>query len=251
MSHVLFYLPGIIHAIPIGGALVDIGAGPTIYVPLIFRHRVDRIYSADYASINRHRLIQWWTNDGSSFDWTAICKWLAKIEDNERETPVDMQRYAREKMGAIVAVDVLNDRMIFDPSLTHPTGAQLPNQFDVIVTIFCLEYATETTAEYRRAVRNALRLLKPGGYLVQGGVLNARQYSFGGKRFRCHCLSERELVECLRENDMHIDRHQPPHHFRLIIRDDTFVLCSRKHCASEKEEEKLPAPPTSVLAEYI
>ena len=35
---------------------------------------------------------------------------------------------------------------------------------------------------------------------VQGGVLNAKEYSFGGKRFRCHTLTKQQLISALKVN---------------------------------------------------
>lgn len=74
----------------------------------------------------------------------------------------------------------------------------VPKQFDVVTSIFCLEYASETKNEYKRAVKNAIKLIKPGGYLVQGGVLHADEYCFAGVRFKCHFLTREEVVETLK-----------------------------------------------------
>lgn len=62
----------------------------------------------------------------------------------------------------------------------------------------CFRYATETLDEYKQAVKNASTLIKNGGYLVQGGVLEAEEYSFGGKRFKCHYLTRHQLLETLK-----------------------------------------------------
>jgi len=77
-------------------------------------------------------------------------------------------------------------------------GAEAPEQFDVVVTIFCLEYSCENLQDYQRAVRGAVQLIKPGGYLIYGGIMNASDYGFAGRRFSCHYLIEQELMDTLR-----------------------------------------------------
>ena len=105
-----------------------------------------------------------------------------------------------------------------------PDGAIVPDLFDILVCIFCLEYASETLEQYRKAVGNALKLLKPGGYLVQGGVMMKHGYSCGGRRFRCHFLIESDLMQCLAENGMETDGE----HFRMISHINVFLLVTRK-----------------------
>lgn len=42
----------------------------------------------------------------------------------------------------------------------------IPQQFHVVVSIFCLEYSSENLEGYRHAVRNAVNLIEPNGFLV-------------------------------------------------------------------------------------
>jgi 2-polyprenyl-3-methyl-5-hydroxy-6-metoxy-1,4-benzoquinol methylase len=77
-------------------------------------------------------------------------------------------------------------------------GAESPEQFDVVVTIFCLEYSCENLHDYQRAVRGAVQLIKPGGYLIYGGIMNASDYGFAGRRFSCHYLIKQELIDTLK-----------------------------------------------------
>ncbi|VDN23500.1 unnamed protein product [Cylicostephanus goldi] len=65
--------------------------------------------------------------------------------------------------------------------LTSPSvevSRRLQNNFDVIVTIFCVEYCCNTLQEYRSAIRNIADQVKPGGmyrlYRVQNTPLIQR-----------------------------------------------------------------------------
>jgi hypothetical protein len=116
-----------------------------------------------------------------------------------------MQELARSKMRGIVSVNVHKENVIQEIYYQHPEyKKEIPKQFDVVTTVFCLEYASETLEEYQTAVKNATNLIKNGGYLIQGGVLNADEYSFGGKRFRSHHLTKKQLLNCLKVIDLFV-----------------------------------------------
>lgn len=44
-------------------------------------------------------------------------------------------------------------------------------EFDIVTTFFCLEYSCLKEEEYRRALENVWRVIRPGGYLLMGGVM--------------------------------------------------------------------------------
>lgn len=208
--------------------MLDLGAGPTVYVPMVFRQRVDEIYTSDFAPANRAELRRWWQDEPGQFDWSAVCAWISGIETTDQgHSRRAIEQATRAKIRAVLAIDVHNDESVVDRSLTFPPEAIVPQQFDIIATVFCLEYASETSEQYGKAVRNALKLLKPGGYLIQGGVLHAKNYSFAGHRWRCHFLRETELRQRLAENGMETSGDG----FKLICREEIFVLVSRKKTA--------------------
>ena len=54
MTIILFFLPGILYRLPprLGTAL-DLGAGPTVYMQLALRNRVDNFWTSDFAEASR------------------------------------------------------------------------------------------------------------------------------------------------------------------------------------------------------
>ncbi|KIH57285.1 hypothetical protein ANCDUO_08242 [Ancylostoma duodenale] len=50
-----------------------------------------------------------------------------------------------------------------NPSVEAPLALQ--RNFDVVVSIFCVEYCCKSLDEYRRAIRNIAEQIKPGGML--------------------------------------------------------------------------------------
>ena len=79
-----------------------------------------------------------------------------------------MQELARSKIRGILSVNVHDDNVVQNIYYQHPEYTEkVPKQFDVVATVFCLEYASETLKEYENAVKNATSLIKNGGYLVE------------------------------------------------------------------------------------
>uniref|UniRef100_A0A7E4W558 NNMT/PNMT/TEMT family protein n=1 Tax=Panagrellus redivivus TaxID=6233 RepID=A0A7E4W558_PANRE len=225
MQVVLFFLPGVLYRLPNSiENVLDLGAGPTVYIPIAMRNRAQNIFTSDYAEANR-KTLQSWIENKSDFDWGNVCKWILNIEAST-ETPEKMQADARSKMRGILEVNVHKEPVVQNIFYKVDKSYEVPKQFDVITTVFCLEYASETLEEYARAVKGAISLIKPGGYLVQGGVLHANEYSFGGKRFRCHYLTQQNLVKNLKDNGMCTEDKN--NNFKLIIHEEIFILVSKK-----------------------
>ncbi|KAK0420751.1 hypothetical protein QR680_014863 [Steinernema hermaphroditum] len=225
MTLVLFFLPGILYRLPDKiDNILDLGAGPTVYIPIAFRHRADAIYTSDYALANRTTLTEWIQAKKDSFDWTNVCKWIQSIEAS-RESSEAMQQLARSKMRAVLEVNVHKPDVV--QGVHFSTSAEpVPKQFHVVSTVFCLEYASETLDQYEMAVASAVSLIRPGGYLLQGGVLHATEYSFGNRRFRCFTLTQEVLLATLEKNGMCVDSKSSG--FKIIHNDDIFILVSQK-----------------------
>uniref|UniRef100_A0A7I4YG48 Methyltransferase domain containing protein n=2 Tax=Haemonchus contortus TaxID=6289 RepID=A0A7I4YG48_HAECO len=223
MQVVLFFLPGMIYRLPptITTAL-DLGAGPTVYLPIVLRQRALEIFTSDYAKLNRD-VLQSWIEDKSVFDWSNVCKWIANIEASE-ESPSVMQQEAREKVKAVLEVDVQKSPVIQKVHWQRE-GSNIPEKFQLVSTVFCLEYSCETLEGYRQAVRGACSLIEDGGYLLQGGVTDATTYNFGGKVFKCHRLQRSHIEDSLKENGMAITSEDG---YKFITHDDIFLLISKK-----------------------
>ncbi|CAG9532655.1 unnamed protein product [Cercopithifilaria johnstoni] len=224
MHTILFFLPGILYWIPEKiRTLLDLGAGPTVYVPIIFRKHAKHIYSADCAE-NSCDMVKNWAENKSSFEWTEVCKWIACIE-NSNEAPAVMEQNARSRFKAVLRADLHAEPIIKCVHYKCSDNDNTPQQFHVVVSIFCLEYSSENLEGYRHAVRNAVSLIEPNGFLIQGGVLQANDYYFGSKRYRCHYLTKEQVIESLRENNMAVEKDG---NFKWFEFDDVFLLITKK-----------------------
>ncbi|CAI2348568.1 unnamed protein product [Caenorhabditis sp. 36 PRJEB53466] len=224
MQIVLFFLPGILYRLPQKvRTVLDLGAGPTVYLPIALRDRAENIFTSDYAPANRDTLISWIENR-SEFDWNNVCKWIANIEAS-METGVQMQQKTRNLMRAVLDVNVHESPVVQSAVWKRSEDVLVPQKFQVVSTVFCLEYSCETLEAYFRAVRGACSLIEDGGFLIQGGVLDATTYNFGGKTFRCHRLKQSHITESLKANNMSTTAEQG---YKFITHDDIFLLVSKK-----------------------
>uniref|UniRef100_A0A5S6R4Q2 Methyltransferase type 11 domain-containing protein n=1 Tax=Trichuris muris TaxID=70415 RepID=A0A5S6R4Q2_TRIMR len=79
MTMVLSLLPTIAARLPHCQRLLDIGSGPTVHVPVVFRKKVDEIYLSDYLPQNRE-LLRKWLRNGEPFDWSEIVEAKTKVQ---------------------------------------------------------------------------------------------------------------------------------------------------------------------------
>lgn len=199
MKLVLSQLPSVAERVcrdlrPGCGRLLDVGSGPTIHVACAFRNKMDEIYLSDYLAQNREELTRWMRGEGK-FDWTNIVTFLS-IMEGQAEERHRMEDAARMKVAGILPCD------IFQP---HVVPESIRADFDVVTTFFCIEYATVDSEEYRKAIRNVVGLLKPGGYLVMGGVMNSTWCSFGAVKYSCFTLTEQVMFSALNEAGIDVD----------------------------------------------
>lgn len=224
MQIVLFFLPGILYRLPQKvRSVLDLGAGPTVYLPISLRDRAENIYTSDYAPANRDTLVSWIENR-SDFNWDNVCSWISNIEAS-METGKQMQEKTRQLMRAVLDVNVHETPVVQSIVWKANESIEIPEKFQVVSTVFCLEYSCETLDGYFRAVRNACSLIEDGGFLIQGGVLDATTYNFGGKTFRCHRLKQTHILESLKANGMATTAEQG---YKFITHDDIFLLVSKK-----------------------
>lgn len=218
---ILCFLPNIAARLPKVKRFLDVGSGPTIFMAVGFREKANEIYLSDYADQNRQQLINWLKSDNESdetpFDWAPICKAIAKLEVIDSDNWRRLELEAKDKVRGILFCDVHRDNV-----LGHNLDLA-SEKFDIVSSVFCLEYASKNSHEYRRAMTNVCGLLKPGGWLILGGAFEESFYTLGKKRFRCHYLTQGELFEALREAGILVDDSS----FAFYCHDDAFVVVGK------------------------
>lgn len=146
MRIILHYMPNCVERVPRGGCMLDVGSGPTVHMAFCFRNRVSEIYLSDYNEANRQELNRWWQHQ-STFDWSDVTKWIAQnegIPDKWHE----IEEQARSKLRGVLPCNVFNQNVIDSPVQLAP--------FDLVTSIFCIEFASFTSDEYHQVQKNTL-----------------------------------------------------------------------------------------------
>uniref|UniRef100_A0A915DJ40 Uncharacterized protein n=1 Tax=Ditylenchus dipsaci TaxID=166011 RepID=A0A915DJ40_9BILA len=229
MQMVLFFLPNIVARFPPTPSLLDFGAGPTVHVAVCFRNTVEEIYLADYLPQNRKELTKW-LEGKSDFDWTSTLKIIAGREGLGWDKLVEMELLAKSKTKGIFHCDCHVDPAIKVPNKLFRTS------FEIITSFFTLEYCCNTLNEYREAIRRVVHHIRPGGWLIMGGILEEHWCAFGGRKFKCLFITHEFVVDCLRSAGLKVDEERgsspnndpsgPSTIFYEI--NGMFIICCRK-----------------------
>ena len=175
--------------------MLDVGAGPTIYVALCFRETFEKIYLADYVEQNLDEL-RVWADGQSTFDWSGVIRSVTRSEgmlpvNQALIEQIDCETQRKVKAGGILHCDVHESGVLSDPGTA-------PATFDVVVSIFCLESACNNYESYCRAMRNIIALVTPGGRFILGSVIEDDMYQFGRcNRFELLYLTEEEIMTAM------------------------------------------------------
>uniref|UniRef100_A0A914DM78 Uncharacterized protein n=1 Tax=Acrobeloides nanus TaxID=290746 RepID=A0A914DM78_9BILA len=217
MQMVLTFLPHIVARLPPQKTLLDFGAGPTIHVAVCFRNLVEHIYLADYLPQNREELCRW-KSCQSTFDWSSPLKMIATHEGKNWTNLKKLEVETREKVSKILYCNAFENPAVQGPE--HVVAS-----FDIVNTIFTLEYCCNTLEEYQKAVKNVIDLVKPGGYFIMGGILEETWCSFGGRKFKCLYITKEFIFGCFRDAGLLVDEDKLCRYLEI---NGMFMICARK-----------------------
>jgi len=170
--------------------LLDFGGGPTIYPLIAAVNKVQEIHVYDHLEANLYEIQKWLCGEASAFDWRAFVSMTLDLEKGRPCSATEIiQREAaiRTRVTRIGLCDAHRD----------PPIAGIRHKYDVIVTNFCAESATDDWRQWYQFMRNITSLLKPGGKLVLSALKEATCYSVGSKIFPAVNISVGDLTYVL------------------------------------------------------
>ncbi|XP_077985629.1 indolethylamine N-methyltransferase-like isoform X1 [Glandiceps talaboti] len=171
-----------------GDRLIDIGTGPCIYSFISSCTKFKEIIATDYVEGNRNALKRWLNNEPGCFDW----KWFI-----ERVCQLEGHRNIEEREQKIR--ETVKDVIYCDVHRPNPIGTgPVMEQYDCVITCFCLECAASSKEEYITCLKNVASLLKSGGTFVQS-VAPMRFYLVGDKRFSAFFADEEFIKSALEQ----------------------------------------------------
>ncbi|XP_034995526.1 nicotinamide N-methyltransferase-like [Zootoca vivipara] len=188
----IFYLKNLHQAFILddikGDTLIDIGSGPTIHQFLSACESFREIVATDYCDQNREELQRWLRKDPGAFDWSPVVKYVCELEGN-REKWEEKEEKVRRAIKQVLKCDVTQ---------ASPLGPVVLPLADCLLSSFCLESACKDLPTYRSALKNISSLVKPGGHLVLGTILEETYYKVGQRPFSCLYLDQASVEEALK-----------------------------------------------------
>ncbi|XP_056398438.1 indolethylamine N-methyltransferase-like [Hyla sarda] len=118
-------------------------------------------------------LKRWLDTRTGAFDWGHITKIHVEIEGKSAQMQ-DKEGKVREAAQHVAKCN-LEKENIMDPIVLPPA--------DCIISVALLETISKDQDDYRRYLRKFSQLLKPGGHLLQIGLLDMTYYTVGEDKF--------------------------------------------------------------------
>ena len=190
-AFLLEFLHATYYKFPIGGNLIEIGGGPTLYQLISASEVVESITFAEFHPDNLKVLKDWLKNNDSAFDWSPFLEYVKNLEGINS---IDiLEKRMRKKITRVIPCDLFNE---------NPTSKS--EKFDIISMNFCAESITNTKEDFEKVMKNCLSLLKDGGYLIMTALKGANYYRVGQKNFPAYAITEDYLLNFLEKRNFSI-----------------------------------------------
>ena len=160
--------------------ILDVGAGPSIVYAIIAAPYASEIVLSDYVEGNRKAIQQWVDKDPQAHDWTPYLKHIVVDIEGGEEKDIPPREEKLHSSIKVTSCDVARDPVL-------PT--EYMRQYDMVLSMLCLECACSTRDDYVPMLRRLSQLLKPNGTLVLFHTerIDSQQpvrYCIGGKWFK-------------------------------------------------------------------
>ncbi|XP_064473849.1 indolethylamine N-methyltransferase-like [Ornithodoros turicata] len=184
-----------------GGTFLDFGCGPTPFSVYTVAKKFHEVAMCEFLEQNRRALQKWVDKDADALDWSFLAESQAKLEgySDIKAGASEVEDRTRKAIKHIIPCDA------FDMS-AMPEEHRVP--YDVLFTCLCFESAAVDLDGYNKVVSNVAELIKPGGDIVQCGVLGCNGYTVGKTVFDAMRLTEDIVKTALKTVGFEINRWQ-------------------------------------------
>ena len=87
----------------------------------------------------------------------------------------------------------------------NPLDPETMGQFDAVSTSLAMESGSKSLEQYKRAMKNIVSLVAPGGYIIIYTVFKNSCYAVGEEIFSCFPVTREEMIESLKETELRIE----------------------------------------------
>lgn len=186
-SALLQFFANAYKAIPYNSVLLDFGGGPTIYPLIGAANKVKEIHFCDYLPANLSEVLKWLRRKKVAFNWQPFVSATLELENGRPCTANDIAKREEQIRTRITRLSRCDARL--DPPLHSPF-----QKYDVVVSNFCAESATDDRQQWRIFMRNIASLVRPGGKFIICALKGAHSYLVGRKVFPAVNINEADLA---------------------------------------------------------
>lgn len=173
------------------------GVGPTLHHVFPFALKARSIDLCDVLPANLAEVRRWLDAAPGAHDWRPFIRWALACEGGLALGQVTEKAIAtcEEMTRARVARLLPADLREVSPLGSAPDAEA--SAYDVVVSAFCADSATDNLATWEVYVGRIAKLVRPGGTLVLAALRRSRSYRVGGRLFPSANVDEEDLRRAL------------------------------------------------------
>lgn len=171
-------------ALPYCQSLVEVGGGPTIYQLISAVKKVNFIFFSELAQSNREE-IRNFLEDKNPFDWDIFIDYVLELEEGSDDDKDKRKNEIRSKVKILAPCDIRN---------AHPLSPIWCLPFDILSMHSVADAISENEEAFINNMKNALTLLKTGGFYVGMFVKNSREWKCGENWYKSFSVDEKYLT---------------------------------------------------------
>ena len=179
---------------------LEFGIGPTLHHVLPLSPHVREIHVADYLPSNLAEVRKWQASENGAHNWRPFTERVLAYEGIPSPDETDI--HTRETLTR----KRITRSLIGDASISHPIGQQGNGQYELVLSCYCADSATDDKTVWFRYMTNILRLLAPGGFFVTAALRNCQYYRVGNKYFPSASVNEDDFENLFRRLNIDMSR---------------------------------------------
>ena len=168
---------------------IDFGCGPTVHLLTPLAPWVEEIHLADYLPGNLREVQKWVQAEEDAHNWDINIRRALEIEGGipPSQTEVETRKnLLRRKVTALKHCDLRQSDPLGDGEV-----------YDLLLSAYCVDAATDSTDEWRQLIGNLLTLCADGGTVVLLSARKSRHYKIGDNEFPEAEVDEGDIAAAL------------------------------------------------------
>lgn len=172
--HTIAFLVETARGVRPGASLLVFGAGPTLHHAFPFAGRAGRIDLSDMLPGNLREIERWRAGAPGAHDWRPFARQTLGCAGAPADAAAvaRLEARTRARIGRLIVSD-----------LRRPRPIEPPGRYDVVVSAYCADSATDDLATWELYMRRIAGLVRPGGVLVVAALRLCRGYRVGDRVF--------------------------------------------------------------------